>query len=64
MRGQGMVERGDFGGAEVFADKVKVSERGGKGLGWVAEEKFSGEAADFNISAADDVKEGGVRRGA
>lgn len=46
---------GGFGGAEVFADKVKVSERGGKGLGWVAEKKFNGEAADFNISAADGV---------
>ena len=55
MRGQGMVERGGFGGAEVFADKVKVSERGGKGLGWVTEKKFNGEAADFNISAADGV---------
>ena len=44
-----------FGGAEVFADKVKVSERGGKGLGWVTEKKFNGEAADFNISAADGV---------
>jgi len=37
-----MVERGGFGGAEVFADKVKVSERGGKGLGGVAEKKFNG----------------------
>jgi hypothetical protein len=43
---------GGFGGAEVFADKVKVSERGGK---WVAEKNFNGEAADFNISAADGV---------
>jgi hypothetical protein len=46
---------GGFGGAEVFADKVKVSERGGQGLEWVAEKKFNGEAADFNISAADGV---------
>jgi hypothetical protein len=37
-----MVESGGFGGAEVFADKVKVSERGGQGLGWVAEKKFNG----------------------
>ncbi len=31
---------------------------------WVAEKEFDGEAADFNVSAADGVKEGGVGRGA
>ena len=35
-----------FGGAEVFSDDVKVAEGGEEGLGWVAEEKFGGEAAD------------------
>ncbi len=45
-------------------DKVKVGERGGKGLGWVAEKEFDGKAAHLNISAADGVKEGGVGRGA
>jgi hypothetical protein len=33
-------------------------------LGWVAEDKFGGEAADGDVSAADSVKEGGVGRGA
>ncbi len=37
---------------------------GGKGLGWVAEEDFGGEAADCDVSAADGVKQGGVGRGA
>ncbi len=27
---------------------------------WVAEKEFDGEAVDFNISAVDGVKEGGV----
>ena len=36
MKGRG------FGGAEVFADKVKVTERGEKGLGGVAEKEFDG----------------------
>jgi hypothetical protein len=61
MRG---LKRWGFGGAEVFADKVKVTETSGKGLGWVAEKEFDGQAADFNISAADGIKEGGVGRGA
>ena len=33
-------------------------------MGWVAEKKWDSEAADFYVSAADGVKEGGVRRGA
>ncbi len=33
--------KGGFGGAEVFPDKVKVAERGGKGLGGVVEKKFN-----------------------
>jgi hypothetical protein len=33
-------------------------------LRWVAEKEFDGEAADFDVSAADGVKEGGVGRGA
>jgi hypothetical protein len=33
-------------------------------LRWVAENEFYGEAGDFDVSAADSVKEGGVRRGA
>jgi hypothetical protein len=33
-------------------------------LGWVAEDKFGGKAADGDVSAADGVKEGGVGRGA
>ncbi len=53
-----------FGGTQVFADKVKVTESDGKGLGWVAEKEFGGEAADFDVSAGDGVKEGGVGRGA
>jgi hypothetical protein len=32
----------NFGGAEVFVDKVKVTKCGGKGLGWVAEKEFDG----------------------
>ncbi len=36
-----------------------MTERGGKGLGWVAEKEFDGKAADLNISAADGVKQGG-----
>jgi hypothetical protein len=50
-----------FGRAEVFADDVKVAEGGEEGLGRVAEEKFGGEAADGDVSAADGVKEGRVR---
>ncbi len=33
-------------------------------MGWVAEEKFDGEATDGDVSATDGVKEGGVGRGA
>ncbi len=29
-------------------------------MGWVAEEKFGGEATDGDVSAAEGVKEGGV----
>ncbi len=36
------MKRWVFGGAEVFADKVKVTESGGKGLRWVAEKEFDG----------------------
>ncbi len=36
----------------------------GLGLRGVAKKKFDGKAADFNLSAADDVKEGGVGGGA
>jgi hypothetical protein len=43
---------GVFGGAEIFAYKVKVAEGDGLGLGWVAEEKRYSEAADFEVSAA------------
>ncbi len=60
MRGQGRVGRVGFGGAEVFANNVKVTKSDGKGLGWVAEKEFDGEAADINVSAADGVKEGGL----
>ena len=31
-------------------------------MGWVAEEKFGGEAADCDVSAADGVEEGRVGR--
>jgi hypothetical protein len=51
-----------FGGAEVFANKFKVTKGDGKGLGWVAEKEFDGEAADFNVCAVDGFKEGGVGR--
>ncbi len=34
----------------------------GEGLGWVAEKEFDSEAADFDVSEADGVKEGGVGR--
>ncbi len=47
-----------FGGAEVFANKVKVTKSDGKGLGWVVEKEFDGDAADFNVSVADGVKKG------
>jgi hypothetical protein len=33
-------------------------------LRWVAEKEFDSEAANFNVYAADGVKEGGVGRGA
>ncbi len=32
-------------------------------MGWVAEEKFGGEATDGDVPAADGVKEGVVGRG-
>ncbi len=47
-------------GTEALADKVKVIEGNGKGLGWVVAEDFCGEAADCDVSAADGVKEGGA----
>ncbi len=31
---------------------------------WVAEKEFDGKAADFDVSAAEGIKEGGVGRGA
>ena len=31
---------------------------------WVAEKEFYGEAADFDVSAAEGIKKGGVGRGA
>ena len=34
------------------------------GLRWVAEKKWYSEAADFEVSAAQGIKEGGVGRGA
>ena len=33
-------------------------------MGWVAEKEFWSEAADFDVSAAEGIKEGGVGRGA
>ena len=33
-------------------------------MGWIAEKEFWGEAADFDVSAAESIKEGGVGRGA
>jgi hypothetical protein len=36
------LKRWGFGGAEVFADKVKVTESGIKGLRWVAEKELDG----------------------
>jgi hypothetical protein len=41
-----------------------VTKSDGKRLGWVAENFFDGEAADFNVSAGGGVKEGSVGRGA
>ncbi len=41
-----------------------MAKGGEKGLGWVAEDKFCGESADGDVSAADSVKKGGVGRGA
>ncbi len=49
-----------FGGAEIFSYKVKVSESNGKGLRWVEEEKGYSEAADFEVPAAEGIKEGCV----
>ncbi len=64
-RVQGQVGGSGSGGAEVLANKVKkVTESNGKGLGWVAEEDFGGEAADCDVSVANGVKKGGVGRGA
>jgi hypothetical protein len=48
------LKRWGAGGADVFANKVKVIEGNGKELGWAVEEDFCVEAA------ADGVKEGGV----
>jgi hypothetical protein len=36
------LKRWSFGGTEVFAEKVKATEGGEKGLGWVAEKEFNG----------------------
>ena len=44
--------RGGFGGAEIFAYKVKVTEGDGEGLGWVAEKEWYSEATDFEVSTA------------
>ena len=33
-------------------------------MGWVAEKEFWSEAADFDVSAAEGIKKGGVGRGA
>ena len=33
-------------------------------MGWVAEKEFYSKAADFDISAAEGIKKGGVGRGA
>ena len=33
-------------------------------MGWVAEKEWDSEAADFKVSAAEGIKEGGVGRGA
>ncbi len=33
-------------------------------MGWVAEKEWYSEAADFKVSAAEGIKEGGVGRGA
>ncbi len=43
--------------------EVKVAEGNGQRLRWIAGEDFGGEAADCDISAVDDVKEGGVGEG-
>ena len=40
--GKGGLKRWGFGGTEVFADKVKVTESSIKGLRWVAEKKLDG----------------------
>jgi hypothetical protein len=62
---QGQVGKGGAWWSGDFANKVKVTKSDGEGLGWVAEKEFDSEAADFDISAADGVKdEGGVGRGA
>ena len=44
----------------MFAHEVKVTKSGGSGLRGVAEKKFYGEAADFDVSAAEGIKKGGV----
>ncbi len=59
-----MIIRGSFGGAEIFSYKVKVTKSDGYGLRWVAEKERYSEAADFEVSAAEGIKEGGVGRGA
>jgi hypothetical protein len=41
-----------------------VTESDGSGLWWVVEKKWYSEAADFEVSAAEGIKEGGVGRGA
>ncbi len=61
---KGGLEGWGFGGAKVSSDKVMVTKSDGKGLGWVAEKTFDGEAADLDVSVADGVKKGGVGRGA
>ena len=55
--------RGGFGGAEIFSNKVKETKSDEERLRGVATKECDGEAADFNVSAADGGKEGGVGGG-
>ncbi len=56
---QGKVDKGGFWWSGDFF----VQGLGDRGR-WVAEKEFWSEAADFDVSAAEGIKEGGVERGA
>ena len=61
---QGKVDRGRFWWSGGVCARGQGDQERWIGIEGVAEKKFYGEAADFDISAAEGVKNGGVGRGA